>query len=350
MREQFSFSFFTQGVWQSRAMRVAGIDCGTNTIRLLVADVPENVVSGAPILCDIVRTMQVVRLGQGVDRTGRFDEKALERTLAMVREYGQICKEKGVESLRFAATSATRDAQNRQEFIDAVVCELGVEPQVLTGEQEAHTSFTGAISAMNTGGLCTVESPLLAIDLGGGSTELVLGTAEGEILSSYSMNVGSVRMRERRLHSDPPTSEEINKARQDVQDYLDRAEKYVDLGQARGVIGLAGTVTTLVAKALELPNYQPERIHGMVLTIPEVDRVCEWFMNSSVAQHADLGFMAPGRADVIGAGALVWQEVVHRIVQRTREAGHELQSVVTSEHDILDGLALWAAREPQPLA
>lgn len=327
-------------------MRVAGIDCGTNTIRLLVADVPGG--KGEP-LADCVRTMEVVRLGQGVDRRGSFDEAALARTLEKVREYGQICRDLKVESLRFAATSATRDAANRQVFIDAVVTELGVAPQVLTGEQEASTSFAGAISAMNAGGLKRAQSPMLAIDLGGGSTELVLGEEDGTILASYSMNVGSVRMRERHLHSDPPSAEEIAAARADIQAHLDKAEECVPIARARAVIGLAGTVTTIAAKALGLDSYQPQAIHGLELSIEQVDQMCEWFMNSTVSEHAELGFMAKGRADVIGAGALVWQEVVHRIVQRTREAGHELKSVVTSEHDILDGLALWAAREPQPM-
>lgn len=332
-------------------MRVAGIDCGTNTIRLLIADVPaDSSAAGGAALKDCVRTMDVVRLGQGVDHTGAFAEDALERTVAKVCEYGQLCREYSVESLRFAATSATRDATNRNIFIDAVVRELGVEPQVLSGEQEAATSFLGATSALDAGGLKELPSPVVAVDLGGGSTELVLGSAEnGQIYSSYSMNVGSVRMRERYLHSDPPTDAEKQAARQAVRDYLDRAERHVDLGQARAVIGLAGTVTTITAQALGLASYEPQRIHGMELSIAQIDQVCEWFMDSTVAQHAQLGFMAPGRADVIGAGALVWQEVVHRIVERTREAGHELHSVVVSEHDILDGLALWAARDVQPM-
>lgn len=326
-------------------MRVAGIDCGTNTIRLLIADVPAD--DGAA-LQDCVRTMAVVRLGQGVDRTGKFAEDALERTLAKVHEYGELCREYRVESLRFAATSATRDAENRQVFVDAVVRELGVRPQVLSGEQEAATSFLGATSALNAGGLKELPSPVLAVDLGGGSTELVLGDAQsGKIYASYSMNVGSVRMRERYLHSDPPSDAEKQAARQAVREYLDRAHESVDLSQARAVIGLAGTVTTITAQALGLASYEPQRIHGMELSIPRIDQVCEWFMGSTVAQHAELGFMAPGRADVIGAGALVWQEVVHRVVERTREAGHELRSVVVSEHDILDGLALWAARDVQ---
>lgn len=328
-------------------MRVAGIDCGTNTIRLLIADVPGE---HGEAMREYVREMAVVRLGQGVDRTGQFAAPALARTLAKVREYAAKCREYAVESVRMATTSATRDAANRQVFIDAVVQELGVAPQVLSGTQEASTSFLGATSALNAGGLRDLPSPVIAVDLGGGSTELVLGQPEdGHVLASYSMNVGSVRMRERYLHADPPTASEEQAARQAVREYLDRAEETVPLGEARAVIGLAGTVTTIAAKALNLPRYQPEAIHGLELSIEQVDQVCAWFLTHTVATRAELGFMATGRADVIGAGALVWQEVVHRIVQRTREAGHELRSVVTSEHDILDGLALWAARDPQPL-
>lgn len=321
-------------------MRVAGIDCGTNSIRLLIADVPGK---NGP-LDDVVRRMEVVRLGQGVDQTGRFADEALERTFAMIDEYALQIREVGVESLRFAATSATRDAANRQVFIDGVRKRLGVELQVLSGEQEAAASFSGAISVMAD----DAPSPLVAVDLGGGSTELVLGTADGEILGSYSMDVGCVRMRERHLHSDAPAADEVARARADVDAALDIAEQHVDLGAARGLIGLAGTVTTLTAYALGLEEYDASAIHGTMLGVAETDDVCEWFIQAPAAERAALGFMHPGRVDVIGAGALVWQQVVRRVALRAREAGHELPGVVTSEHDILDGLALWAAREPQP--
>ncbi|MGV9183398.1 Ppx/GppA phosphatase family protein [Arcanobacterium canis] len=321
-------------------MRVAGIDCGTNTIRLLIADVPGR--SGAP-LTDVVREMEVVRLGQGVDRTGRFDAEALRRTLEMVDRFAQECRDAGVESIRFAATSATRDADNRQEFIDGVRTRLGIEPQVISGEQEAAASFAGAISALPAHS----PSPLIAIDLGGGSTELALGTSDGEVLQAFSMNVGSVRMRERHMISDPPTPSEVNAARADVNAALDEAEKHVDLSAARGVIGLAGTVTTVTAQALGLDSYQPERIHGAQLSLAQIEETCQWFIEAPFALRGTPGYMHPGRVDVIGAGALVWWEVVQRIAHRTADAGHPVTHVVTSEHDILDGLALWAARDPQ---
>lgn len=184
-------------------MRVAGIDCGTNSIRLLIADVDDR-----GVLSDVVRRMEIVRLGQGVDKTGRFDTQALERTLAAVDDYAGQIAEHGCESVVFAATSATRDAENRDVFINGVRERLGVTPQVLSGEEEARTSFAGAISA-----LVSPDAPLLAIDLGGGSTELVLGSADGTVLGAYSMDVGSVRMRERQMKSDPPTADEVAAAR-----------------------------------------------------------------------------------------------------------------------------------------
>ncbi|WP_124054215.1 Ppx/GppA phosphatase family protein [Arcanobacterium ihumii] len=322
-------------------MRVAGIDCGTNSIRLLIADVDPQTRESA--LTDVVRLMKVVRLGAGVDRTGRFDQEALDRTLKVVDEYAALCKEHGVESIRFAATSATRDAENRQEFIDGIMDRLGIEPQVLTGDEEAKTSFAGAISVLGK----SSESPLIAVDLGGGSTEIALGDANGQVISSYSMNVGCVRMHERHLRSDPATEEEIHAARRDVREFLDRAEQVVDFGTAHGVIGLAGSVTTITALALGLDEYDPMKIHGASLTIEEIDCACNWFLKSTAQERTELGFMHPGRVDVINSGALVWQEVVHRLAQRTEEQGHLLSHVVTSEHDILDGLALWAARSPQ---
>ncbi|WP_455952315.1 Ppx/GppA phosphatase family protein [Arcanobacterium haemolyticum] len=314
-------------------MRVAGIDCGTNSIRLLIADVDDR-----GVLSDVVRRMEIVRLGQGVDKTGRFDAQALERTLAVVDDYAGQIAEHGCESVVFAATSATRDAENRDVFIDGVRERLGVTPQVLSGEEEARTSFAGAISA-----LVSPDAPLLAIDLGGGSTELVLGSADGTVLGAYSMDVGSVRMRERQMKSDPPTADEVAAARADVAAALDDAEAVVDLSQARTVVGLAGTITSVAALSLGLEEYDSERIHGLDMSLGQVEESTSWFIEAPLAQREAVPFLHPKRADVIGAGALVWQEVLHRIVQRCDEAGWPLESVTISEHDILDGLALRAA-------
>lgn len=321
-------------------MRVAGIDCGTNSIRLLIADVPGE---RGP-LDDVVRLMDVVRLGQGVDRTGQFDSVALERTLAKVREYADLCREHGVESIRFAATSATRDALNRDEFLSGVRERLGVPVQVLTGDEEARTSFDGAASVMGVDG----PTPVIVVDLGGGSTEVVLGELGEGAVADHSMNVGCVRMHERHMTSDPATAEQIAAARADVNAALDEAEQGVDFSSARGLVGLAGTVTTLTARALGLEEYDASRIHGTELSVEQVVEVCEWFIHSSKAERDALGYMHPGRSDVMAAGALVWEEVVKRVAARMEESGHPLGAVVTSEHDILDGMALWAAKEPQP--
>ncbi|MFT0846246.1 Ppx/GppA phosphatase family protein [Actinomycetaceae bacterium L2_0104] len=320
-------------------MRVAGIDCGTNSIRLLIADVPGR--DGA--LDDVVRLMNVVRLGQGVDRTGQFAPDALARTLAMTEEYAALCKLHGVESIRFAATSATRDASNRDEFLQGVRDLLGVPVQVLTGDEEASTSFAGASSVMAKDG----PSPIIAVDLGGGSTELVLGDIDSGVISEFSMNVGCVRMHERHLSSDPATPEQIAAARADVNAALDEAEEHIDFGSTEGLVGLAGTITTLTARAIGLKEYDAARIHGTSLTPARVTENCEWFIHSRKAERDALGFMHPGRSDVMSAGTLVWEEVVKRVAQRMSERGKSLDSVVTSEHDILDGMALWAASEPQ---
>jgi len=320
-------------------VRVAGIDCGTNSIRLLIADVP----GADEPLTDVVRDMNVVRLGRGVDRTGEFAQDALERTFAKTEEYAALCRENGVESIRFAATSAARDARNKDVFLDGIRQRLGVPVQILSGDDEARTSFEGASSVLSS----DVPKRVIAVDLGGGSTEVVLGELGGGVVSDFSMDVGCVRMYERHMHSDPATSEEIAAARADVRAMLDLAEERVDLRSAEGLVGLAGTVTTLTAKALGLAAYDPERIHGSTLSVDEVVEACEWFIHSSRPEREALGFMHPGRVDVMPAGALVWEEVVRRVSARMAEAGRELSGVVTSEHDILDGMALWAAREPQ---
>ncbi len=320
-------------------MRVAGIDCGTNSIRLLIADVPGQ----AGPLDDVVRLMNVVRLGQGVDRTGQFAPDALARTLAKTEEYAELCKQHGVESIRFAATSATRDASNRDEFVQGVLDRLGVPVQVLSGDDEANTSFAGASSVMPQNG----PSPIIVVDLGGGSTELVLGDVNDGVISEFSMNVGCVRMHERHLTSDPATPEQIAAARADVNAALDDAEQHIDFGAAEGLVGLAGTITTLTAKAIGLREYDASRIHGTALTPEQTMEACEWFIHSDKAERDALGFMHPGRSDVISSGTLVWEEVVKRVALRMSERGKSLDAVVTSEHDILDGMALWAAHEPQ---
>ncbi len=310
--------------------RVGAVDCGTNSIRLLVADIGES-----RALTDVVRRTEVVRLGYGVDRTGVIDPVAMERTLAQTREYAVQCREHSVERVRFVATSASRDARNAAEFVAGVesafaAAGFDVSPEVVSGDEEANLSFTGA-----TGDLVAtdVAGPYLVVDLGGGSTELVRGTTSVE--GARSVDVGCVRIHERHLRSDPPTADEVAAATRDIHTALDRAEEVVDLEGIATVVGLAGSITTITAHALELPAYEPVRIHLAQLTPAAHREVSQSLLRMTAAERATLGFLHPGRVDVIGAGALVWHEVLGRVLERSQAA-----QVVTSEHDILDGIAL----------
>ncbi|MER5464187.1 Ppx/GppA phosphatase family protein [Streptomyces sp. NPDC002668] len=298
--------------------RVAAIDCGTNSIRLLVADAdPE---TGE--LVDLDRRMIIVRLGQGVDRTGRLAPEALERTFAACREYAAVIKDHGAEKLRFVATSASRDAENRDEFVRGVLDILGVEPEVITGDQEAEFSFTGA-----TGGLPGHEERLV-VDIGGGSTEFVVG--EERVLAARSVDIGCVRLTERHIHNDPPTAGEIAAIRSDIRAALDLAEETVPLREARTLVGLAGSVTTVAGIALGLDSYDSAKIHHARIPYEQVVRISDTLLESTHEQRAAYRVMHPGRVDVIGAGALVLREIMERIGAR---------EVVVSEHDILDGIA-----------
>lgn len=282
--------------------------------------------------------MEIARLGEGVDRTGQLSSEALTRTFSVVEKYAEQCRTLGVERLRVVATSATRDAANRDEFVAGVRARLGVAPEVLSGDDEARLSFLGA-----AGAALGAAEPILVVDIGGGSTELVLG-AGGVVLGQYSMDVGCVRMRERHLASDPGAAGEIAAARADVDRQLDAAAQHVDLGAARSIVGVAGTVTTITAEVLGLAEYDPSAIHAAELPIERHLQACEWFLTVPAAERAARGYMHPGRVDIIGAGALVWARVLERVVAETGArgggGGSGLTTVVTSEHDILDGVAL----------
>ncbi|WP_326780562.1 Ppx/GppA family phosphatase [Streptomyces longwoodensis] len=307
--------------------RVAAIDCGTNSIRLLVADAhPE---TGE--LTDLDRRMTIVRLGQGVDRTGRLAPEALERTFAACREYAAVIKEHGAERLRFVATSASRDAENRDEFVRGVLDILGVEPEVITGDQEAAFSFTGATKELT--GRDDLARPYLVVDIGGGSTEFVVG--DDRVRAARSVDVGCVRMTERHLVvdgavTDPPTEEQIAAMRADIDAALDLAEQSVPLHEARTLVGLAGSVTTVSAIAQDLPEYDSARIHHSRVSRDRVREITERLLRSTHAERAAVPSMHPGRVDVIGAGALVLLSIMDRI---------GAEEVVVSEHDILDGIA-----------
>lgn len=302
--------------------RVAGIDCGTNSIRLLVADVdPET-----GDLVELDRRMKIVRLGQGVDKTGRLAPEALERTFAACREYAEVIKGLGAERLRFVATSASRDAENRHEFVDGVVEILGVEPEVITGDQEAEFSFIGA-----TGELHGSEK-YLVFDLGGGSTEFVIGNKTVE--AARSVDIGCVRLTERHVRHDPPTAEEVEAIRADVRAALDLAAETVPIDTAETLVGLAGTVTTVAGIVHGHSEYDSAKIHHSRISAEQIAEVTERLLASTHDERAAIPVMHPGRVDVIIAGALVLREIVERVGAR---------EVVVSEHDILDGIALSVA-------
>jgi exopolyphosphatase/guanosine-5'-triphosphate,3'-diphosphate pyrophosphatase len=304
-------------------VRVAAIDCGTNAIRLLVADVETD--SGT--LVDLDRRMEIVRLGEGVDSTGRFSEGALERTFAACGRYAEVIASLGAGPVRFVATSASRDAANRQVFVDGVRERIGVEPEVITGDEEARLSFVGA-----TRGLVGGEPPYLVVDIGGGSTEFVLGAAEPE--AARSVDVGCVRMTERHVRHDPPTSDEVRGIVSDVDAAISLAAQSVPLDRARTLVGLAGSVTTAAGIALGLPEYDSEAIHGSRIPASEVARVSDELLGLDHGARSAIGVMHPGRVDVINAGVLV----LRRILDRTG-----LPEVLVSEHDILDGIAFGLA-------
>jgi exopolyphosphatase/guanosine-5'-triphosphate,3'-diphosphate pyrophosphatase len=314
--------------------RVAAVDCGTNSIRLLIADVTYD--GGVPKLTDVVRLMRVNRLGQGVDATGRLAPEALERTFEAADEYAALIREHGAEQVRFVATSASRDAENRSEFVDGIRARLGVEPEVITGDEEAALSFAGATSVL--GGSNGTKT--LVVDLGGGSTEFVLGTSEG-VLAAKSTDMGCVRFTERHLTSNPPTEAEIAVARGDILDMIAQVLTTVPLAEAHRLVGVAGTITTVTAHALHLPEYSAEAIHGTELDVARIDQAADELLHMDRDSRAALPYMHPGRVDVIGAGALIWQTIVDRVAELTDGA---VSTAVTSEHDILDGIALSAAR------
>ena len=312
--------------------RVGAIDCGTNSIRLLIADVDP----GSGSLTDVVRRMEIVRLGHGVDKTGVISSDAMIRTLAQAREYASQCSELGVERVRFVATSASRDATNAQEFVAGVreaFAGFGVAPEVITGHEEASLSFRGATGDLQAE---AVPGPYLVVDIGGGSTEFVRGT--DEVDQALSVDVGCVRMTERHLRSDPPTPAQIVAATADIEAAIDRVADVVDFQGISTLVGLAGSVTTITAHALQLTTYDADKIHLSALPADQIIDACTSLLSMTRAERAALGFMHEGRVDVIGAGGLVWRTIVQRL---QRDAG--VTTVVTSEHDILDGIALSCA-------
>jgi exopolyphosphatase/guanosine-5'-triphosphate,3'-diphosphate pyrophosphatase len=315
-------------------MRVAAIDCGTNSIRLLVAAI--DVDRKGNRLTDVDRRMEIVRLGEGVDRTGRLAPEALDRTIEALRRYAAVViasgvAESGVSAVRMVATSATRDAANSAEFTQRVKEVLGVAPEVLTGEEEARLSFLGAVTELTAEP--SFSPPFFVTDVGGGSTEFVLGTRSGP-RGAISVDIGCVRMTERHLHSDPPSSAEIAAAVADIDAALEKVALAVPVTEARTLVGLAGSVTTVAGIALGLGAYDAARIHHAVIPAAQVHEVTADLLRQTRAERSQIGLMHPGRVDVIAGGALVLDRIMTRF---------NFPQVLVSEHDILDGIAFEVA-------
>jgi exopolyphosphatase/guanosine-5'-triphosphate,3'-diphosphate pyrophosphatase len=300
--------------------RVAAIDCGTNSLRLLIADITGERKS------DLHREMRVVRLGEGVDRTGSLAPQAIERTRVALADYAATCRELQVDHLRMVATSASRDASNSEDFRTMVVEVLGAQPEVISGDEEAALSFLGATKDL-TGG------PFLVMDIGGGSTEIVLG--EEAVTAARSVDIGCVRLTERHLRSDPPTAAEVAAAESDIDAAIALVREIVPVEQAATAVGLAGSVTTVAALALDLPSYDAVQIHLSRISAGDIDKVTSDLLAMTRAERAALPVMHPGRVDVIGAGALILRRLVERL---------GLVEVLVSEADILDGIAWSIAR------
>ena len=303
-------------------MRVAAIDCGTNSIRLLIADIDGN------NFREVVRDMEIVRLGEGVDETGQFHPDAIVRTLAAVDKFAAEIAKRGVEKIRFCATSATRDATNRHLFVDGVRDRLGIELEVISGDEEAALSFAGAIKDLDPS-----NGPFLVVDIGGGSTEFVFGTSTVE--AARSVNIGCVRMTERHFASDPATAQQIELARTDIQAAIAQAAAVVPITKAKTLVAVAGTATTVSAAALDLPEYDRYAIHLSRISAQQTHDAAAMFATSTREQRLALGYMHPGRVDVISAGSIVLSEIM-------KATG--ASEFVASESDILDGMAFSLAR------
>jgi exopolyphosphatase/guanosine-5'-triphosphate,3'-diphosphate pyrophosphatase len=313
----------------SGAARVAAVDCGTNSLRLLIADVDRQ----AGRLADVDRRMEIVRLGQGVDATGRLAPEPLARTLRMLEAYARAIDDACAGCVRMVATSAMRDAANGGEFIRGVTAILGVPPEVLSGDEEARLSFTGATAEFAAARPGDPLPPYLVMDIGGGSTEFVLGAGgpdAADPVAAVSVDIGCVRMTERHLHTNPPRPGEVAAATADIDAALDEVAAKVPVSSARTLIGLAGSVTTVAAIALGLPAYDPARIHLARVPAFTVHDIARDLLGQPYQQRARIPVMHPGRVDVIAAGALVLDRVLARF---------GFAEVVASEHDILDGMA-----------
>lgn len=314
-------------------MRVGAIDCGTNSIRLLIAEASPTP-QGGWALRDLHREMRTVRLGKGVDATGWLAKESLERTFSAARDYAQLLTDYGVSDLRFAATSATRDAGNRHIFVDGIQQILGIEPEVISGQEEANLSFEGALSSVGNS-----QEMTLVVDLGGGSTEFVLGNQEG-VAAARSVDIGCVRLSERHISSDPPNVSQVSRLLADTDRALAEASTQVDFSQTSRLVGVAGSVTTVAAHVLGLSSYDPEAIDRSQMNLVQAQAAAVDMVAMTSAQRAQLPYMHPGRVDLIPAGSLIWARIMERIAEATEG---RVSSALVSEKDILDGLALSVA-------
>jgi exopolyphosphatase/guanosine-5'-triphosphate,3'-diphosphate pyrophosphatase len=298
------------------APRVAAVDCGTNSTRLLVSE-------GGKRTLD--RRMRITRLGQGVDATGRLSPEAVDRTISVLRDYRQVMDRLEVERVRMTATSAARDADNREDFLAAAEEVVGVRPELLTGDEEGRLSFLGATAELDP-----ADGPFLVVDIGGGSTELVVGTSEAEGVTS--VDLGCVRVSEKFLHHDPPTAEELSQAISVVHAYLEEVEREMPaVKEAARLVGLAGTITTVAAVEIGLPEYDPERIHHFVLTKDAAEDVFRTLATEALADRLHNPGLEEARADVIVGGTAI-------LVTIMRHFG--FGECLVSEADLLDGLVL----------
>ena len=320
------------------SVTVAGIDCGTNSIRLKIARVNGNGMTEV-----VPRILRVIRLGQDVDKTHRFADDALERAYGAAREFAGVLAEHPVDGIRFVATSATRDAENREEFEDDIERILGVRPEVISGTEEADLSFLGATAVVRRDDLIP---PFLVVDLGGGSTELVIGgdgvtSSVTQVQGAFSMNIGSVRMTERHLVSDPPTEEQIAEAIADIDDHISEAFEHVDAGKARTIIGVSGTVTTMTALAIGLTEYNHTVVDGYRLPLEHAYEIDDAFLRMTREERRAYKTIHPGRIDVVGGGAVVWNRVLARVSEAAlADHGEDIDTYVASEHGLLDGIVL----------
>lgn len=318
-------------------LTVAAIDCGTNSIKMIIADTD----SSGNLFVRVPRIMRVVRLGQNVDVNRRFSCEALNRTYEAVREFAQIIEQHDVDVVSFVATSATRDARNREEFEDEIEKILSVRPEVISGLKEAQLSFSGAVSVIDA----EKESshfPCLVIDLGGGSTEFVLGRRDSsgiKVDKAFSADMGSVRITERYLHGNPASAEEEKAAKDEINRWIDRAFEEVPVQEAKTIIGVSGTVATLAAINRGMKEYDRSQLDGLTLGIGETIHTCTRVLNMTFEQRKEMNIIHPDRIDVMGGGAIVWREILRRIGEKACENGSGPNSYTVSEHGLLEGIA-----------